>query len=227
MAAYFGDPTFRFLRSLALNNERAWFNAHRADYEQHVRAPFQRLLVDLQPALAAISPYFRSDPRNVGGSLYRIQRDTRRYADKSPYKSWQGAELFYERRHSEAPSFFIHLQDGASFVGAGLWYPTPATMRRVRQFIVDNPSGWRAAAHAEPFCSQFTLDNRDLLVRGPRGFPLEFEFANDLRRKNLLAMRPVDNAGMTADDLLARVEHDLAVLAPFVDYLCAALDLEF
>lgn len=227
MAAYFGEPAFRFLRSLALNNERAWFNAHRDEYEQHVRAPFQRLLVDLQPALAAISPYFRSDPRNVGGSLYRIQRDTRRYADKSPYKSWQGAELFYERRHTEAPSFFIHLQDGASFVGAGLWYPAPATMRRVRQFIVDNPSGWRSAAHVEPFRTRFALDSRDMLVRGPRGFPTEFEFAEDLRRKNLLAVRPVDNAGMGADDLLVQIERDLTTLAPFVDYLCAALDLEF
>lgn len=227
MGAYFTDRSFRFLRSLARNNERAWFNAHRSDYETHVRAPFQRLLVDLQPALAGVSPHFRADPRNVGGSLYRIQRDVRRYADKAPYKSWQGAELFYERRHTAAPSFFVHLQDDASFVGAGLWYPEPATMRRVRQFIVDNPNGWRVAAHGSAFLERFALDDREMLVRGPRGFPLDSEFADDLRRKNLLAIRRVDNAGMTAEDLLGQIERDLETLTPFVDYLCAALDLEF
>lgn len=224
---YFTDHSFRFLRALARNNERAWFNAHRAEYETYVRAPFQRLLVDLQPSLAAVSPHYRADPRNVGGSLYRIQRDVRRYADKAPYKSWQGAELFYERRHAAAPSFFIHLQDGASFIGAGLWYPEPATMRRVRQFIFDNPAGWRAAAHAVTLRERFVFDDRNMLVRGPRGFPQDFEFADDLRRKNLLAMRPIDNAGMTSGDLLVQIERDLATLTPFVDYVCAALDLEF
>lgn len=227
MSAYFDDATFRFLRALAVNNERPWFNAHKADYDAHVRAPFQRLLVDLQPVLAAISPHYRCDPRPVGGSLYRIQRDTRRYADKSPYKSWQGAELFYERRHTEAPAFFIHLQDDASFVAAGLWYPQPATMRRVRQFIVDNPAGWRAAAHADAFRARFALDDREKLVRGPRGFPVDFEFADDLRRKNLLALARIGNADMAGGDLLARIEEDLLGLAPFVDYVCAALDLEF
>lgn len=227
MSAYFDERAFRFLRALARNNERAWFNAHKGDYLDHVRAPFQRLIVDLQPALAAISPHYRADPRPVGGSLYRIQRDTRRYADKSPYKSWQGAELYYERRHSEAPAFFIHLQDGASFVAAGLWYPQPATMRRVRQFIVDNPNGWRAAAHSEAFRARFAFDGRDMLVRGPRGFPADSEFAEDLRRRNLLAIRPFDNAAMTGDDLLARVEEELQALAPLVDYVCAALELDF
>jgi uncharacterized protein (TIGR02453 family) len=227
MSAYFSDRTFRFLRDLARNNERPWFNAHKAEYETHVRAPFQRLLVDLQPVLAAISPYYRADPRPVGGSLYRIQRDTRRYADKAPYKSWQGAELFYERRHTEAPAFFIHLQDDASFVAAGLWYPAPATMRRVRQFIVDNPAGWHAAAHADAFRGRFVFDGREKLTRGPRGFPQDFEFAEDLRRKNLLVLREIDNAGMTGDGVLAQLEQDLLGLVPFVDYLCAALDLEF
>lgn len=227
MGAYFTERSFRFFRSLARHNERAWFNANRAEYETHVREPFRRLLVDLQPALAEVSPYFRADPRKVGGSLYRIQRDVRRYADKAPYKTWQGAELFYERRHSVAPSFFIHLQDDASFIGAGLWYPEPSTLRRVRQFIVDNPSGWRVATCAGPFRDRFVLDDREMLVRGPRGFPPDFEFADDLRRKNLLAMRRVDNAGMTSDDLLAEIERDLGTLVPFVDYLCAALDLEF
>lgn len=227
MTAYFSDATFRFLRNLAINNERTWFNAHKHEYLEHVREPFQRLLADLQPAMAAISPHYRSDPRPVGGSLYRIQRDTRRYADKAPYKSWQGSELFHGRRHTEAPAFFIHLQEGRSFVAAGLWYPQPATMRRVRQFIVDNPAGWRSAAYNETFRERFVFDDRDMLVRGPRGFPVDFEFHEDLRRKNLLAMHLLDDATMTSPGLLGRIEDDLLALAPFVDYVCAALDLEF
>lgn len=226
MSTYFSEEAFGFLRALALNNDRAWFNAHKHRYEEHVRAPFQGLLRDLQPVMAGISLHYRCDPRPVGGSLYRLQRDTRRYADKSPYKSWQGAEIFYERRHTEAPAFFIHLQDDASFLAAGLWYPQPATMRRVRQFIVDNPGGWRAAAHSEAFGACLRLDDRDLLARGPRGFPPDSEFALDLRRRNMLAIHPLGNAAMTDEQLLARIEHVFTAATPFVDYLCAALDLD-
>ena len=75
MTAYFGNASFRFLRGLARHNERAWFLAHKADYEAAVREPFQRLLGDLQPALAGISEHYRSEPKTVGGSLFRIQRD--------------------------------------------------------------------------------------------------------------------------------------------------------
>ena len=53
MSQYFSDASFKFLRGLARHNNREWFLSHKADYESHVRAPFQRLLTDLQPALAA------------------------------------------------------------------------------------------------------------------------------------------------------------------------------
>jgi uncharacterized protein (TIGR02453 family) len=91
MTTYFTEASFKFLRGLARHNERAWFLAHKAEYDTHVRAPFQRLLNDLVPVIAEISAHYRVDPRPVGGSLYRIQRDTRFANDKTPYNTWQGA----------------------------------------------------------------------------------------------------------------------------------------
>jgi len=228
MSTYFSEASLKFLRSLARNNSREWFHAHKADYEAHVRAPFQRLLTDLQPVLAEISPHYRAEPKTVGGSLFRIQRDTRFANDKAPYKAWQGARLFHERgRQVEAPSFYLHLQPGGCFVGAGLWHPQPATLRHLRQFLVDNPGSWKAAAHDAKFRKRFDLDDSERLVRTPRGFPAEFEFAEDLRRKNFVAFRAIDDEVMTGPRLLKTLHTDLAGLASFTDYLCAALDLEF
>ena len=228
MAGYFNDDSLKFLRGLARHNKREWFQQHKADYEAHVRSPFQRLLVDLQPALAAISPHMRSDPKTVGGSMFRIQRDTRFANDKSPYKPWQGARLFHERRKQvAAPSFYIHLQPGASFIGAGLWGQPPVVQRRVRQFIFDNPGSWKATAHAPALRKRFGFDESDRLVRTPQGFPADFEFIDDLRHRNWVLLRHVDDAGMTSSRLRQTIAGDLAALGPFVDYLCAALDLEF
>ena len=228
MSAYFTDATFRFLRGLARHNEREWFNAHRADHEAALRQPFLRLIADLQPDVAAISAHYRADPRPVGGSLFRIHRDTRFANDKSPYKGWQGARLFHHRRREvAAPSFYLHLEPGASFVGAGLWHPETHTQRRIRQFIFDNPGSWQAAAHAPAFRRRFALGSDDMLVRAPRGFPADFAWAEDLRRRNFVALRPLDDAAMASPRLRSDLERDLKALAPLVDYLCAALDLEF
>lgn len=228
MASYFTTNSFKFLRGLARHNNREWFHAHKADYDAHVRGPFQRLLVDLQPELANVSVHYRADPKPVGGSLFRIQRDTRFASDKSPYKPWQGARLFHERRRERpAPSFYLHLQAGHSFVGAGLWHPETPTQRRVRQFIFDNPGSWKAAAHAPAFRRRYDLDSGEKLVRPPRGFPPEFEFIEDLKQRNFVAVRAIDDAAMTGPRLHRSLEKDLQALSPFVDYLCAALDLEF
>ena len=113
---YFTRASFKFLKDLAANNNREWFHAHKPRYEAEVREPFQRLIADLAEPVAKISPHLRADPRAQGGSLFRIQRDTRFANDKTPYKTWTGARLFHERsREIEAPSFYIHLQPGDCF----------------------------------------------------------------------------------------------------------------
>ena len=228
MATYFSDASFKFLRGLARHNDKTWFNDHKAQYEDHVRQPFLRLLTDLQPDLAAVSLHFRSEPKTVGGSLFRIYRDARFSNDKSPYKSWQGARLFHERhKQVPAPSFYLHLQPGECFVGAGLWHPEPDTQRRVRQFILDNPGSWKKAAHDAPFRRHFEFEESEKLVRPPRGFPADFEFIEDLKHRNFVFWRSLDDATMTGPKLRQTVAADLKALGPFVDYLCAALDLEF
>jgi len=69
MTTYFTDKSFRFMRALARNNERIWFTAHKADYEAHVREPFQRLIGDLQPALREVSGTKTERARRVGQEL--------------------------------------------------------------------------------------------------------------------------------------------------------------
>ena len=228
MTTYFSDASFKFLRALAKNNDKTWFNEHKQQYEDHVRQPFLRLLTDLQPDLAQVSEHFRSDPKTVGGSLFRIYRDARFSNDKSPYKPLQGARLFHERRKQvAAPSFYVHLQPSQCFVGAGLWHPEPPTQRRVRQFIFDNPGSWKAAAHAPKFRKRYEFESSEVLSRPPRGFPAEFEMIEDLKHRNFVFSRHLEEADMTGPRLRQLLAADLVALGPFVDYLCAALDLEF
>ncbi|HEV2607881.1 MAG TPA: DUF2461 domain-containing protein [Xanthomonadaceae bacterium] len=240
MPTYFTAKTFRFQRALVKNNSREWFTAHKADYEEHLKQPFLRLITDLQAPLAKISTHFRADPKPTGGSLFRIYRDTRFANDKTPYKAWAGARFFHERvkvanvdatlqrpgTAIEAPSFYLHIQPGNCFVGGGLWHPEPATQRRIRDFIVENPESWKRATRAPAFRRKFDMHDESL-SRPPRGYPANHELIDDLKRKNHVAMTTLDDATVTGSQLLKAVGDGLRGCAPLIDYLCAALDLEF
>jgi len=227
MPAYFTDKTFKFQRALARNNHREWFQAHKDDYQSALRDPFLRLIADLQPALREVSEHYRADPKPVGGSLFRVHRDTRFSNDKTPYKAWAGARFFHARnKQVEAPSFYLHIQPGNCFVGAGLWHPQPDTQRKIRQFIFDNPGNWKAAVQSPAFRKKFDMDGESL-VRVPVGFPADHELIADLKRKDFVATAMLDDATVLGPRLAKEVGDQFKALAPLVDYLCAALDLEF
>ena len=98
MHAFSGFPreTARFLADLAKNNEKAWFDAHRGDYDQFYVAPALAFVAAIGPRLQKISPTVAFEPR-INGSLFRINRDVRFSKDKRPYKDhidlwfWHGA----------------------------------------------------------------------------------------------------------------------------------------
>ena len=225
--AYFTADTFKFFRELSRHNERAWFHANKARYEASVRDPFLRLIADLAEPLARISPHFRADPKPVGGSLFRIQRDTRFSTDKAPYKTWAGARFFHARgKQVEAPLFYLQIAPSDCFVACGLWHPQPETQRRIRNFLVDNPAAWKKAVHSKAFRQRFDLGG-DRLTRPPRGFDPEHELIEDLKLKDFVVSRVFDDEVALGPKLRSTVAADFARMAPMVDYLCAALDLEF
>lgn len=224
---YFSRETFGFLDRLRANNTRDWFNAHKADYERHVREPMLALIADLQAPIAQISPHFRADPRKMGGSMFRVQRDTRFSHNKAPYKPWGGARLFHERRREvQAPSFYMHIEPQASFAGGGLWHPEAANLKRIREFIANNPSAWQGAAHSPGFQRHFGFWG-ERLKRPPRGFDPAHPLIEDLKLKNFAAGEDMTDAMVCSSELRPRLLDCFGRIAPLVDYLCAALDLEF
>jgi uncharacterized protein (TIGR02453 family) len=225
--AYFTPATFRFLKNLAVNNNREWFHEHKPDYEKHLREPFLALIGDLAAPLAKISPHYRADPRKVGGSLYRIHRDTRFANDKQPYKGWAGARFYHERRHEiPAPAFYLHIQPGECFAGGGMWHPESPTLKKIRDFLADNPEAWKKATRSKTFAEHYHFWGESL-SRPPRGFDPTHELIDDLKRKNFAAGENFSEKLACSTELLPHVVATFKRLAPMVDYLCAAQELEF
>ncbi|MBB3228369.1 uncharacterized protein (TIGR02453 family) [Luteibacter sp. Sphag1AF] len=225
--AYFSPATFRFLKALAKNNSREWFHAHKDDYERHVRDPFLSFITDLQHPLAKISEHYRADPRKVGGSLFRIHRDTRFANDKTPYKGWSGARFFHARHlEIQAPAFYMHIQPGDCFAGGGMWHPEPASLKNIRAFLADNPESWKRATRSKAFTEHFDFWGESL-TRPPRGFDPAHELIDDLKRKNFAAGQGFDESLACSSELMPHIVATFKRVAPMIDYLCAAQELDF
>lgn len=225
--AYFSPATFRFLRALDRNNSRDWFAAHKDDYERDVRDPFLALIADIAAPLAKVSPHYRADARKNGGSLFRIYRDTRFSNNKLPYKPWQGARFYHERRHEiPAPSFYLHIQPGDCFAGGGMWHPEPDALKRIRAFLADNPAAWKRATQGKAFRERFSFWGESL-SRPPRGYDPGHELIEDIKRKDFAAGEGFDETLACSAELLPWLVDTYKRIAPMIDYLCATQELEF
>src|SRR6266704_2742889 len=124
--SYFSPEFFKFLKALARNNNREWFQKNKPRYERSVLTPSLRCIKDARNELRAVSPYLVADPRPFGGSLFRIYRDIRFSKDKSHYKTNVAMEFWHRRGGKKSyTGLYLHLAPGDSFAGAGMWHLTP------------------------------------------------------------------------------------------------------
>jgi uncharacterized protein (TIGR02453 family) len=224
---HFTPQLFTFLRQLSRNNTREWFQTNKARYERDVRDPLLRFIEDFAPHLRRISPHFVADPRPVGGSMFRIYRDTRFSRDKRPYKTVAAAQFRHERgKDVHAPGFYLHLEPGNVFAGVGLWHPDVHTLSTVRNAIVEKPADWKRAVNAKAFRARFEVGG-DVLKRPPRGYPADHPLIDDLKRKDFVAMATFDDGEVFEADFLERYGSVARAAKPFMRFLTRAAGLPF
>ncbi len=224
---YFSPALFTFLRELKANNDREWFNANKNRYEEVIREPALEFVAEFAPHLERISPHFVADPRPVGGSLFRIHRDTRFSKDKTPYKPHTGIQFRHEAaKDVHAPGYYLHLEPGEIFVGVGVWHPDSTALARIRGALVEDPDSWRGATSNRAFRQRFTLAGESL-KRPPAGFDHDHPLIDDLKRKDFIAVARLQQRAVTSSGFDEALAGDFRAASPLVAFLCGALDLPF
>ncbi|REJ99403.1 MAG: TIGR02453 family protein [Acidobacteria bacterium] len=223
---YFDERLFVFLRDLAANNDRGWFEQNRERYDVLVRDAAFRFIAAFSHPLHRISSHFEAVPKAVGGSLFRIHRDVRFSHDKSPYKTHVGIHFRHRAaRDAHAPGFYLHLEPRNCFAGVGIWRPDSETTRRIRQAIAAPRSGWGRAVGAG-FAEHLELAGEQL-QRMPRGFEADHPKGEDLRRKSFIGVAELSDAEVLAPDFLERYDETCRAGAGLNRFICRALDLPF
>lgn len=131
----------QFLKDLAKNNDKVWFNENKETFTTHVLQPAQAFVVALGNKLEKITPDVHADPR-TDKSIFRIYRDTRFSADKSPFKThlgifwWEG-----DRPKMECPGFYFHLEPPKLLMGYGHYMFSKPMLKTYRESVVDKKLG--------------------------------------------------------------------------------------
>ncbi len=224
---HFTPALFAFLRELKANNQRDWFQANKNSYEEHVKDAALRFISDFGPWLRKISAQIDADPRPVGGSLFRIYRDVRFARDKSPYKTHVGIHFRHKQgKDAHAPGYYLHLEPGQIFGGAGIWHPDGAALKKIRDAIVARPADWKRVTGSGSFAKRFELAGESL-KRVPRGYDPDHPLVEDLKRKDFFGLTSFTQEEATSSGFLKRFHAACRDAAPLMRFLCRAVDAPF
>ena len=222
--AGFRPEAIQFLAELAENNDRAWFQPRKADYDGLLKEPMEALVAALADRFEARGIPLRADPKR---SIFRIYRDTRFSKDKSPYKTNLGIHFRHERaKDAHAPGFYLHIGPDEVFAGGGMWHPDTQTANRVRQAIVEDPDRWRKATRTGGFAKRLELGG-DSLKRVPTWADVDHRYADDLRRKDFFGSTRLDRADVVGSGFVREYASVCRAAAPLAHLLCDAVGVEF
>ena len=194
----FPPEAFTFFATLAKNNNRDWFLAHKHVYEQSCRDPMKALM-------AAIDPPFGA------GWLSRINNDMRFNRDRAPYKT---------RIDAGVKGHYVSVGAQGMYVGAGIYKPEPAALRQLRQAIAADASGRTLQTIVAALRRKgYTVATHESSAKPPRGYDADHPRVELLKMKDIHAGRTFEPASLTTPKALAHVKKVMADLKPFNDWL--------
>lgn len=211
-----------FLRSLRRHNDREWFNAHKEQYLE-VKAEADSLAASLIALVAEIEPAAASmHPSDV---TYRIYRDTRFSADKTPYKTHIGIFINPPRgKKSWRYGYYFHLEPGNCFIcGGNMPAPGPLT-RAMRRSVYDNIEEFLEITEDPEFRSYFPQVGMERLKTAPKGFPKDWPHIDCLKCKDFGVIMTVEEDFLTSPGAADRLRPILRCIKRLNDFINYTVD---
>ncbi|MEL7104586.1 MAG: DUF2461 domain-containing protein [Pseudomonadota bacterium] len=186
MAATLPPETFAFLGDLAQNNSKDWFEANRARYEAHWKAPALAFVEAVANQMAALDPSLKAQAK-INGSLRRINRDVRFSKDKSPYTASMHLVFWAGEHPNRSPGMHFVIYAGGVGFGSGLWGLEKDQLQTWRDMVVDPVEGPKVLAALDQAAAVGCTMGAPDLARLPKGYSAEGRAAELLRYKSVVA----------------------------------------
>jgi uncharacterized protein (TIGR02453 family) len=226
--AYFTPTGLRFLRGLARNNNRDWFNDRKPVYEAEIKRPMLAVIETVTGAMMDFAPGHVRAPESI---MMRIYRDTRFSANKVPYKTHVAAWWVHDGlRKTSGAGFYLHVSAKQVEIAAGAFMPETEQLLAIRRFLMEHHEEYRKLAQSRALRRLFTDDEGNnestRLTRSPKGFPAEHPAAELYRQKRWGFGVSLDPELATKPEFAKTVANYFRVASPLVALLNRPLLVE-
>lgn len=226
-----------FLKDVELNNNRPWFQAHKAEYDA-VRSEWERGVGQALERITGFDPEVST--QTVKDCVYRFYRDTRFTADKSPYKNHFGAYVNAKGKKALRGGYYIHMENGHCLLAVGnYWLPTNI-LTACRNEIMANEGEWLRCVESRQFRHYFSekKETREWaeswdseqgfgltkLKSCPAGFPRDYAHVKYLRLKDYCAWHHVSDTFFDGDRWLDEMERMFRAAQPMMRFMNNIID---
>ncbi len=183
---------YEFLDELSQHNNREWFMDNKKRWEV-VKSDFLEFINFIIPELYQMDKTIGMQTSEK--CMYRIYRDTRFSPDKTPYKTHIAVYIASGgvKQHGR-PGYYLHIQNGQSGIGGGIYMPEPIVLDAIRKEIYYNIDTFKSILNAPEFKRYFPgLMQIDMLKRAPKGFPNDFADIDLLKYKHYATSHDFSN----------------------------------
>lgn len=217
-APIINSSSFTFLKQLAKNNNRDWFNAHKDRYlEEH-----ETIAVFAEALLHEMNRHDVIETASGKKSLHRIYRDTRFSKEKTPYKTnWSGS--FRRATKARRGSYYFHIEPGNTFIGGGFWGPEPDDMKRIRDEFAYDAKPFRKIIGTKTFRDTFGELYGEQIKTTPKGYSAADPAIDLLRYKQFLLIKHFSDKEVMSPNFLKEVNNGFKKMRPFLDYMTGVL----
>jgi uncharacterized protein (TIGR02453 family) len=211
--------TLEFLNRLKENNSKEWFDQHRKQYDS-AKTDVVNLVQEVLVSLELHDPAIAASQLKAKSCLFRINRDVRFSANKSPYKTNFGAWLNAGGKKSASAGYYLNIEPGRSFIAGGMYMPESAVLVKIREEIDYNLLDFEALLAKPSFQKVFKdISRENTLIRPPKGYEADNPAIDYLKLKSFTASHQLTDGALTSPDLAKIIVSAFAGLQPLVEFL--------
>jgi uncharacterized protein (TIGR02453 family) len=211
--------TIEFLSNLRENNNKDWFEDHKADYKDSHQnfLEFTQVLID---GLSAFDEGIRNSHLEAKKCVMRIFRDVRFSKDKSPYKSNFFAYINKGGKKSPFGGYYLNLEPGASFFGGGIYMPESKVLASIRHEINFNFPEWLKVVEDKKLLDYFgEIKPSGKLSRPPKGYEKDDPAIEWLKFKGFYTQKNLSDQEVLDDNSQEMMMAGYQAVKPLVDFI--------
>jgi uncharacterized protein (TIGR02453 family) len=215
---HFSEDGLRFLRGLARNNHRDWFNERKSVYEAELKRPMLALVEAITGAMMDFAP---AHVRPAESIMLRIYRDTRFSKEKVPYKThvsgwWVRDGLL----KTSGAGYYLHVSGKEVVIAFGVYMPDAAQLLGIRRSLLEHHEEYRKLEASRTLRRLYPeREEGSPLSRAPKGFPAEHPGLDLIRQRRWGRSATLSPEAATKPGFARAVATYYRAAAPLVDLL--------